>query len=79
MASSESTSMSEYMRVSCAYPVRKGLTAQSAAQIRPARRPNRLQPAHRPPGIATSAIATDSAWVSAGPLPNTSIQTESSM
>jgi hypothetical protein len=73
------TSMSEYMRVSCAYAVRKGLTAQSAAQKSPARRPNRLQPAHSPPGIATSAIAADSAWVAAGPSPTTSIQTDSSM
>ena len=61
MASSDSTSMSAYMRVSCAYAVRNGLTAQSAAQISPARRPNRLQPAHRPLGTASSAIATDSA------------------
>ena len=67
------------MRVSCAYAVRKGLKAQSAAQIKPARRPNRLQPAHRPPGTASSAIATDRPCVSAGPLPMTSIQTESSM
>ncbi len=79
MATSESTSMSAYMRVSCAYPVRKGLTAQSAAQMRPARRPNRLQPAHIPPGMASSEMATDRAWVSAGPLPNRSIQTASIM
>ena len=71
--------MSAYMRVSCAYAVRNGLTAQSAAQIRPARRPNRLQPAHRPPGIASSEIATDSPWVSAGPSPKASIQADSSM
>jgi hypothetical protein len=32
-----------------------------------------------PPGTAMSATAIDSAWVSAGPSPNTSIQTESSM
>jgi hypothetical protein len=67
------------MRVSWAYCVRNGLTAQSAAQISPARRPNRLQPAHSPPGTATSAIATESAWVSPGPSPTRSIQTESSM
>ena len=73
------TSMSEYMRVSWAYAVRNGLTAQSAAQKSPARRPNRLQPAHRPPGTAISEIATESACVSAGPSPNAFIQTESSM
>ena len=67
------------MRVSCAYEVRNGLTAQSAAQKSPARRPKRLQPAHMPPGIAISEIATDSAWVSAGPSPKRSIQTDSSM
>jgi hypothetical protein len=71
--------MSEYMRVSCANCVRNGLTAHSAAQTRPARRPNRLQPAHMPPGTETSAMNTDSAWVSPGPLPTRSIQTESSM
>ena len=79
MASSDMTSMSEYMRVSCAYWVRNGLTAQSAAQKSPARRPKRLQPAHIPPGIAMSEMATDSACVAAGPSPTMSIQTESSM
>ena len=79
MASSDMTSMSEYMRVSCAYWVRNGLTAHIAAQKSPARRPKRLQPAHRPPGMASSEIATDSACVSAGPSPTRSIQTESSM
>jgi hypothetical protein len=71
--------MSEYMRVSCAYCVRNGLTAHSAAHMRPARRPNRLQPAHMPPGTDTSAVRTESAWVSPGPFPTTSIQTDSSM
>ena len=73
------TSMSAYMRVSCAYAVRNGLTAHIAAQKRPARRPKRLQPAHSPPGIASSDTATDSAWVAAGPSPTRSIQTDSSM
>ena len=70
-----STTISEYMRVSCAYVVRNGLNAASAAQIRPARRLNRVQPAHRPPGTAISEMATDSPWVADGPLPNSSIQT----
>jgi hypothetical protein len=73
------TSMSAYMRVSCAYAVRNGLTAHIAAQKRPARRPKRLQPAHSPPGIARSATATESAWVAPGPSPTRSIQTDSSM
>jgi hypothetical protein len=71
--------MSEYMRVSCANCVRNGLTAQSAAHTSPARRPKRLQPAHMPPGTDTSAIATESACVSPGPLPTRSIQIDSSM
>ncbi len=67
------------MRVSCAYAVRKGLTAHMAAQIRPARRPKRLQPAHMPPGIEHSAMNIDIACVARGPSPKTSIQSDSSM
>ena len=74
-----STTISEYIRVSCAYTVRNGLNAARAAQIRPARRLNRVQPAHRPPGTAIREMATDSPWVSDGPLPKTCIQTCSIM
>jgi hypothetical protein len=79
VASSDITSISAYMRVSWAYAVRNGLTAHMAAQKSPARRPKRLQPAHRPPGIASSETATESACVSAGPSPKTSIQLDRSM
>jgi hypothetical protein len=73
------TAISEYMRVSCAYTVRNGLTAASAAQISPARRPKSDHPAQRPPGTASSEIATERLCVSPGPLPTIFIQPWSSM
>ena len=73
------TSMSEYMRVSCAYEVRNGLTAQSAAQKSPARRPNRLQPAHRPPGIGDQRDRDRQRLRIGRTVAERFIQTESSM
>ena len=73
-----SNAISSYIRVSWAYAVRNVLNANRTAAYRPARRPNRLQPAHMPAGMHSSPNSSDSEWVAASLAPNTLIQTCSS-
>jgi hypothetical protein len=70
-----SSASSEYMRASCAYALSIGLTAKSAAHMRPARSPKRLQPAQSATGTDSSAGSSDSTWTLTTPSPNSAIHT----
>ena len=73
-----SSAISSYIRLSCAYAVRNVLNAHRIAMYTPARRPNRLQPAHMPAGMHSSPNTSDSACVAASLAPKMLIHTCSS-
>ncbi len=67
-----------YIRPSCAYCVRNGLTAASSAAIQAVRRPNSVQPAQKATGTHRTEKITESPWTLASDLPATSIHRLSS-
>ena len=75
---SPSSARSAYIRPSCAYCVRNGLTAASSAAIQAVRRPNSVQPAQNATGTQSTANTTESPWTLASELPATSIHRLSS-
>ena len=78
LAISDSSTVSAYMRASCAYWVRNGLVAASTAAIHPERVPNSVRAAHQATGTATSPNTTDSARTASSEVPATLIHTCSS-
>ena len=78
VANSPSRPISAYIRVSCAYCVRNALNANRTPAMTPARRPNRLQPAHIPTGTVSTPNSSDSECVDASLVPKMLIQTCSS-
>ena len=70
-----SRAISSYIRVSMAYAVRNVLIAHRTAMYRPARRPNRLHPAHIPAGMHSNPNVSDRACVADSLVPNTLIHT----
>ena len=54
-----SSATSVYMRPSCAYCVRNGLTAASSAAIHAVRRPNSVHPAQNATGTQSRANSTE--------------------
>ena len=79
MASTPSSPMNSYIRVSCAYAVSHALNANRSAAYTPVRVPNSFQPAQPPAGIVSTPHTSDSEWVAVSELPKTDIQTCSIM
>ena len=79
MASTPSSPMNSYIRVSCAYAVSHALNANSSAAYTPVRVPNSLQPAQAPAGMVSTPHTRERAWVAVSVLPKTDIQTCSIM
>ncbi len=67
------------MRPSCAYWVRKGLTAVNSAAIHAVRRPNSVQPAQNATGMVSVANSSDSACTLSSDRPATPSQKCSSV
>ena len=74
-----SSTTSEYMRVSCAYCDRYGLSAVSTAANHAARRPNTRPAPQNATGTAASANRSESVCVAFSSLPVSDIQRWSSM
>ena len=70
---SPSSATSEYIRPSCAYCVRNGLTAASSAAIHAVRRPNSVQPAQNATGTHSTENTTDRPWTLSSERPTTAI------
>ena len=73
-----SSATSEYERASTLNAVSRGFVAVNTAQIHPALRPKRLQPAQRATGIIASANTSESACRASSLRPNTAIHPLSS-
>ena len=73
-----SSATSAYIRPSCAYCVRNGLTATSSAAIQAVARPNSVQPAQNATGTMIAANSTESPWTLASERPKTCSQRLSS-
>jgi hypothetical protein len=73
-----SSATSEYIRPSCEYCVRNGLTAASSAAIHAVRRPNSVQPAQNATGTHSTPNTTENAWTLSSDVPATSIHRLSS-
>ena len=73
-----SSATSAYMRPSCAYWVRNGLTAASSAATHAVRRPKSVQPAQNATGTQSAANSTDSACTLSSERPASPSQTCSS-
>ena len=69
---------SAYIRPSCAYRVRNGLTAASSAAIHAVRRPNSDHPAQKATGTQRTAQTTDSPCTLSSERPATDIHRLSS-
>ena len=71
---SPSSATSVYMRPSCAYWVRNGLTAVSSAAIQAVRRPKSVHPAQKATGTQSAANSTDSPCTLSSERPASAIQ-----